>query len=50
MREHFEALNTLAEQFDGLPKIAYIRHLEEKFTITETKAAVIVDAWLNLGR
>jgi len=31
MREHFDALNTLASEFDGLPKSAYITHLVEKF-------------------
>lgn len=50
MREHFDALNTLAGQFDGLPKIAYISHLVEKFGITELQAAALVESWLNLGR
>ena len=49
MREHFEALNTLASQFDGLPKIAYIRHLVEKFGITELQASALVESWLSLG-
>lgn len=49
MKEHFEALNELVEQWGGLPKKAYIRHLSEKFTITEIMAAAIVESWLNLG-
>lgn len=49
MKEHFEALNTLASEFDGLPKQAYIRHLSEKFTMTEIMAAAIVESWLGMG-
>lgn len=48
-KEHFEALNTLASQYDGLPKAAYITHIVEKFGISEQLAAATVESWLNLG-
>lgn len=48
-KKHLEALNTLASQYDGLPKSAYITHLSEKFTMTEIMAAAIVESWLSLG-
>lgn len=49
MKEHFEALNTLAAEFDGLPKAAYIKHLVEKFGISDQLASATVEAWLCLG-
>lgn len=48
-KEHLEALNTLASQYDGLPRQAYITHLSEKFTMTEIMAAAIVESWLSQG-
>ena len=49
MKEHFEALNTLASKFDGLPKQAYITHLVEQFGISDQLAAATVESWLSLG-
>lgn len=49
MKEQFEALNTLAAQFDGLPRQAYITHLVELFSVSEQLAAATVEAWLSLG-
>lgn len=48
-KERFESLNTLAEQFDGLPRQAYITHIVEQFGISEQLAAATVDEWLCMG-
>lgn len=48
-KEQFAALNTLASEFDGLPKAAYIKHLVERFGVSEQLAAATVEAWLCLG-
>lgn len=48
-KDQFAALNKLASEFDGLPKAAYIKHLVERFCISEQLAAATVEAWLCLG-
>ena len=48
-KEQLAALNTLAAQFDGLPKAAYITHLVERFGVSDQLAAATVESWLNLG-
>lgn len=49
-KEQFAALNTLASEFDGLPKAAYIKHIVELFSVSEQLAAATVEAWLCLGK
>lgn len=48
-KDQFAALNTLAAEFDGLPKAAYITHLVDRFGVSEKLAAATVEAWLSLG-
>ncbi len=48
-KDQFAALNTLASEFDGLPKAAYITHLVDKFGISDQLASATVEAWLCLG-
>lgn len=48
-KEQFAALNTLASEFDGLPRQAYITHLVERFGISDQLASATVEAWLCLG-
>ena len=48
-KEKFAALNTLAAEFDGLPKAAYIKHLVEQFGISDQLAVATVESWLSLG-